>query len=116
MQGVFINGARPKFKKEVKEYVDGVNLFNDHGGEIDAIGALESAAQDDPSNNISPQDPYGLVIEATSMFGNEFDGSLAKAIKEGAHGPFYIVGPDPNTSRKWYLNLRYTDKKGWRVE
>ncbi len=105
MQGVFINGERPKFKKDVKEFIDGVNIWEEHGGD-------PSAALSIPEMN----DPYGLVIEATSMFGNEFDGSLALAQRTGHHGPFYIVGPNPHTSRKWYLNLRYTSAKGWRVE
>ncbi len=105
MQGVFINGSRPKFKKDVKEYIDGVNLWEEHGGDPE----VESVFPD-------VRDPYGLVIEATSMFGNEFDGSLAEAVRTGHHGPFYIVGPDPHTKRNWYLNLRYSNDKGWRVE
>lgn len=106
MQGIFINGERPKFKKDVKTYVEGVNLYNEHGGDDGAIGALETAAQED-SSLVAPEDPYGLVIEATSIFGNEFDGSLAEAMRTANHGPFSIVGPDPHTSRKWYLTLRY---------
>lgn len=69
------------------------------------------------------------------MFGNEFDGSLAKAMdcrdrdckdyvdpgesRDHIHkhpGPFYIVGPDPYTSRKWYGKLEYnTENNEWRL-
>lgn len=80
MQGVFIHGSRPPTKKFLKAAVDTIN----EGG-----------------------DPFSVVIEATSMFGNEFDGSLHKALEEEQHGPFYLVGPDPRTSRKWYANLEY---------
>ena len=91
MQGVFINGSRPKFKKNLKEQVDQIN---DHQG-----------------------DAYSVVIEATSVFGNEFDGSLRKAQKEGKHGPFYIVGPDPRTSRKWYATLSFVPESNrWEIK
>ena len=116
MQGIFINGMRPKFKKNVKEYVEGVNLFQEHGGDPGAIGALEAAASEDPSL-VVPQDPYGLAIEATSLFGNEFDGSLREAMRKSEHGPFYIVGPDPHTNRKWYLTINYnTTSHQWEVK
>ncbi len=106
MQGIYINGVRPKFKKDVKAYVAGINLFLEHGGDPEAIAALPAA-----------RDPFGLVIEATSMFGNEFDGSLARAIREGQHGPFNIVGPIPSKSRKWYLTITYnTTSHEWEVK
>ena len=120
MQGIFINGARPKFKKDVIAYVAGINLYNEHGGDPGAISALRDLHnQDNPDFPIPPQDPYGLVIEATSLFGNEFDGSLSQAMTSThklRHGPFYIVGPDPRTSRKWYLTITYnTDTHEWEV-
>lgn len=87
-QGVFIHGSRPPTKKYLKAAIDTIN----EGG-----------------------DPYSVVIEATSLFGNEFSGSLAMALRENQYGPFYLVGPDPRTSRKWYANLEYhparTDKE-----
>lgn len=89
MQGIFINGSRPKSKKQVKEYVDGIY------------------------NQDAPEDPYGLVIEATSMFGNEFDGSfhrLQQTFPEGC-GTIYFVGPNPHQSRKFYGTIRYNAKK-----
>ncbi len=121
MQGIFINGMRPKFKKDVVAYVEGVNLFLEHGGDPEAIQQLEALYRTrslpKDSKVIMPQDPFGLVIEATSMFGNEFDGSLAKATRTGLHGPFSIVGPDPRTSRKWYLTIKYnTDTHEWEVK
>ena len=116
MQGVFINGSRPKFKKDVAAYIDGVNLWNEHGGDPEAISALQSETVL-IENGVRPEDPYGLVIEATSLFGNEFDGSLAEASKESQYGPYYIVGPDPYTSRKWYLTITYNrDKHEWEVK
>jgi len=65
MQGVFINGRRPKSKAEVKRAVaDGLNV----------------------------------TVEATSIFGNEYEGPVADA----PTGTIYFVGPDPYTSRKFY--------------
>lgn len=85
MQGIFIHGSRPKTKKAFKEQVESIN----NGG-----------------------DPWSVVIEATSMFGNEFDGSLAKAKVEEKFGTFYIVGPDPYKERKWYATLEYVTTNG----
>lgn len=89
-QGVFVNGSRPKTKKALK---DQIQKINEDG------------------------DPFSVVIQATSLFGNEFDGSLAKALRDDNLGPFYIVGPDPYTSRKWYANIRYDNSQGkWIVK
>jgi len=79
-QGIFLSGRRPKSKQEIR-------LWCLH-----------------PSF-----DPYSVVIEATSVFGNEFDGSLAKALasQPPVHGPFTFVGPDPYTSRKFYGTIHY---------
>ncbi len=43
-------------------------------------------------------DPSRVTIEATSMFGNEYDGPVADA----PNGRYTFVGPDPYTSRKFY--------------
>ena len=87
MQGIYINNERPKFKKDVKTYIE------------------------------EGQDLAGIVIEATSMFGNEFGGRLSEAEATSNYGPFYIVGPNPHTSRKWYLTLNYnTNKSQWEVK
>lgn len=67
MQGIFINGTRPKSKKAVKEAV--------------------------------LNDPESVRIEATSLFGGEYDGPA-----DLLPGPakVHFVGPDPYTSRKFY--------------
>lgn len=49
--------------------------------------------------DVANGDPRNIRIEATSMFGNEFDG-LASEMPEGT--TVYFVGPDPYTSRKFY--------------
>jgi len=113
-QGIFIHGSRPKSKKEIKEYIDGINLrtqiIEEHGGDPSII---DSAALDDDQI----RDPYGLVIEATSMFGNEFDGSIAEAERTNHYGPFTFVGPDPRTSRKFYGIISYNkNQKKWTVK
>jgi hypothetical protein len=69
MQGIFIEGHRPKSKKEVKQ--------------------------------AATQYPWSVSIEATSLFGNEFDGPL-----DGAPvGSYHFVGPDPYTKRNFYGTL-----------
>ena len=49
-----------------------------------------------------------VVLEATSMFGNEYGGWLSQY--EG-NGTFTVVGPDPYTNRKWYATITKTDEK-----
>lgn len=71
-QGIFVNGFRPKSKKEVKE--------------AHAAGAIVS-------------------LEATSVFGNEYDGPITDA----PDGTYTFVGPDPYTKRSFYGNIT---KKG----
>jgi len=44
-------------------------------------------------------------LEATSMFGNEYDGPVANA----PEGRYTFVGPDPYTSRKFYGTLTIRD-------
>jgi hypothetical protein len=44
------------------------------------------------------EDPGSVVLEATSMFGNEYGGPVVNA----PDGNYFVVGPDPYTSRKWY--------------
>jgi hypothetical protein len=39
-----------------------------------------------------------VIIEATSVFGNEYDGLL----EDAPDGSYNFVGPDPSTSRKFY--------------
>jgi hypothetical protein len=40
-------------------------------------------------------------LEATSIFGNEYGGPLSEA----PVGEYFVVGPDPYTSRKWYAHI-----------
>ena len=74
MQGIWVkdeggNMRRPKSKKEVKE------LVADEGGNGTYV-----------------------AVEATSMFGNEYDGSVSAM----PDGEVYFVGPDPYTKRNFY--------------
>ena len=68
MQGVWINGTRPKSKKAIKE----------------ALIAGDEVA-----------------LEATSVFGNEYDGLVTDA----PNGDYTFVGPDPYTKRNFYGTL-----------
>jgi hypothetical protein len=40
----------------------------------------------------------GVNLEATSWFGNEYDGP----VNEAPDGTYYFVGPDPHTKRNFY--------------
>lgn len=106
MQGVFVFGSRPPTKKALILQVEEINH------------RLSSANDKNPLGNpLVGADPYSVVIEATSMIGNEFDGSLGEALRTNNHGPFYIVGPDPRESRKWYATLTFDPEKNeWQVK
>jgi hypothetical protein len=39
-----------------------------------------------------------VMLEATSIFGNEYDGD----IKDAPDGKYSFVGPDPHTKRNFY--------------
>lgn len=43
-------------------------------------------------------DPSSVRLEATSMFGNEYDGPVSSA----PDGSYLIVGPDPYSRRNFY--------------
>ena len=47
-----------------------------------------------------------VLLEATSYFGNEYDGPLSEA----PDGDFFVVGPDPHRDRRWYAHI--TKKNG----
>ena len=70
MQGLWIDGDRPKTKKAVREVILNGDLST-------------------------------LSLEATSFFGNEYDGPLEYA----PDGTYYVVGPDPHTKRTWYASI-----------
>lgn len=80
MQGIYINGRRPKSKKEIKEAL--------------------------------ARNPEVVAAEATSVFGNEFDGTVA-ALPVGRSIMF--VGPCPYTNRKFYGKIAHTVKGGIKV-
>jgi hypothetical protein len=69
MQGVFVQGARPKFKKTLREDIATM--------------------------------PEQVRLEATSFFGNEYDGPLTEA----PAGTYTVVGPDPHRKRDWYATI-----------
>ena len=73
MQGIFLNYSRPKSKAEIKR-------------------ALATPAD---------QRPPIVSLEATSLFGNEYDGP----VEDAPDGRYHFVGPDPYTSRKFYGTL-----------
>jgi hypothetical protein len=99
MHGIYLHGRRPKSKAELKRAI----------------------AEDG-------FDPYSVVLEATSLFGGEFDGSLAKAERSlsgdydvDAEGPRFrngltFVGPDPYTKRSFYGTVSWSESKGWVVK
>ena len=74
MQGIYIDGKRPKSKKAVKEAV--------------AAGA-------------------NVELEATSMFGNEYNGE----VKRAPDGTYYFVGPSPSTKRDFYGTIKKIGNK-----
>jgi hypothetical protein len=47
-------------------------------------------------------DPDGVYLEATSLFGDEYDGP-ATGLPVGRTA--YLVGPDPYRKRVWYAAL-----------
>lgn len=49
-------------------------------------------------------DPSRVSLEATSMFGNEYNGPVSDA----PVGRYAFVGPDPFTSRKFYGTITIT--------
>lgn len=46
-------------------------------------------------------DPSKVNLQATSLFGNEYDGRVSEA----PDGTYTFVGPDPHTNRKFYGNI-----------
>jgi hypothetical protein len=50
-------------------------------------------------------DPSSVRIEATSAFGNEYDG-LASELPATAKLPIMFVGPDPYTRRNFYGQIK----------
>lgn len=42
-----------------------------------------------------------VSLEATSLFGNEYDGPIESA----PDGEYYVVGPDPYRARNWFAQI-----------
>lgn len=76
-QGIFVDGRRPKSKKEVRE-----------------------AVADNPAR---------VSLQAISIFGNEYDGSVSNA----PDGFYTFVGPDPERARNFFGNI---DKKNGKIK
>ena len=47
-------------------------------------------------------DPSKVSLEATSLFGNEYDGPITEM---PVSKMVFVVGPDPYTARNFYLNI-----------
>lgn len=58
-------------------------------------------------------DPSFVTVEATSMFGDEFDGN---ALDLPAGSAISFVGPDPYTKRNFYGQLIHTSDGRWVVK
>lgn len=80
MQGLYLENRRPKSKAELKRFLA-------DGGS-----------------------PAMIRVQATSMFGNEYDGPLSE-MPTGTSVTF--VGPDPYTKRSFYGQIKWSEKKGW---
>ena len=48
-----------------------------------------------------------IALEATSVFGNEYNGF----VQDAPNGTYTVVGPNPHTDRKWYATITVTDGK-----
>lgn len=53
------------------------------------------------------RDPDSVTLEATSLFGNEYDGNITRA----PDGKYSFVGPDPHAKRTFYGTLTVKDGK-----
>jgi hypothetical protein len=53
------------------------------------------------------ENPENVVLEATSIHGNEWGGPLDQA----PEGTYTFVGPDPYTSRKFYGTIKVSKGK-----
>lgn len=112
MYGIFIAGSRPRSKKEIKELA---KLITEELQRLDWKLKPEDSDYAPPTPAIA----YSLVLQATSLFGNEFDGSIAAALRADNGNPdptfmgrgYTFVGPDPYTNRKFYGTISFDAKK-----
>jgi hypothetical protein len=52
--------------------------------------------------------PESVSLEATSFFGNEYDGPITEMPENKM---VFVVGPDPATKRNFYLNVTRVGNK-----
>jgi hypothetical protein len=95
MQGVFINGRRPKSKAEIKRAVAVLNEPVPHPLSLGAVLA---------SKHPRPR----VEIEATSVFGNEFGGAV-QSLPTGTK--VHFAGPNPYTQRNFYGTIEWKGDK-----
>lgn len=100
MQGIYINGRRPKSKEEVRRHING--FYDEETNPVERM--LNSG-----------RSTLDMVhIEATSFFGNEYDGALSQMPQSNT---VYFVGPDPHTKRNFYGAIKWDSKKNrWIVQ
>ena len=48
------------------------------------------------------RDPKAVILYTTSLFGVQFSGRRVSALDPG---DYTVVGPEPQTSRKWYATI-----------
>ena len=112
-QGIFIHGSRPKSKRHVKAVVERAQMTPEaQQSLIDSDRAdarIMGGAGKDDWMHTHVHDLFCIVVEATSIFGDEFDGSLHIAQdKEEVRGKgITFVGPDPYTKRSFYGNIKW---------
>lgn len=59
------------------------------------------------------KDPSIVHLEATSIFGNEFEGKLSLAPLT----TYSVVGPDPKYKRSWYGTISWSEKSNsWAIK
>jgi hypothetical protein len=111
MQGIFINGKRPKSKKQVKEACAAISFAEQskHAVKVSVFNTMTIGAV--TAAKAKQRAPY-LTVEATSLFGNEFDGPV-NDLPVG--GVVFFVGPDPYRSRKFYGKLVRKSETLWVV-
>lgn len=76
--------------------MQGVYIDTDGTGDYDRPATKKALREALAAN------PGAVAVEATSWFGNEYDGP-ASEMPEGV--PVYVVGPDPHRRRNWYAVL-----------
>lgn len=69
-------------------------VYNQYGQRMKTKKSLREAITNDEY----------VLLEATSMFGDEYTGPLGSA----PDGDYYIVGPDPYRDRRWYAHITKT--------